>query len=302
MTSAFVERIRAAGVVGAGGAGFPSHIKAASVAEIVIGNGAECEPLLHKDLALMMREPDSVIEGMRILMASTGAGRGILGVKRKYQEKLGGLTAAAAREGITVHFLGDFYPTGDEYVLAYEATKRVIPPQGIPLDVGVVVNNVETLRNLRNAAEGRPVITKYVTVAGAVRNPSTFEVPIGLSFAEAVDAAGGPSVDEVAVFVSGIMMGQLTRDLTQPVTKTCAGLVVLPAGHRLVTRKTLPESAMHRIGKSACDQCSYCTEFCPRYLLGYDVQPHKVMRSLAFTATGDDIWDQSAQLCCACGL
>jgi Na+-translocating ferredoxin:NAD+ oxidoreductase RnfC subunit len=158
------------------------------------------------------------------------------------------------------------------------------------------------LRNLRNAAEGRPVITKYVTVAGAVRNPSTFEVPIGLSFAEAVDAAGGPSVDEVAVFVSGTMMGHLTRDLTQVVTKTCAGLVVLPVGHRLVTRKTLPESAMHRIGKSACDQCSYCTEFCPRYLLGYDVQPHKVMRSLAFTATGEDIWNQSAQLCCACGL
>jgi Na+-translocating ferredoxin:NAD+ oxidoreductase RnfC subunit len=90
--------------------------------------------------------------------------------------------------------------------------------------------------------------------------------------------------------------------LSSPITKTCAGLVVLPLEHRLVKRKSLPEKFMHRIGKSACDQCSYCTEFCPRYMLGYDVQPHKVMRSLGFTSTGEAIWNQYAQLCCACGL
>jgi Na+-translocating ferredoxin:NAD+ oxidoreductase RnfC subunit len=87
-----------------------------------------------------------------------------------------------------------------------------------------------------------------------------------------------------------------------PITKTCAGLIVLPVNHTLVQRKSLPTERMHSIGKSACDQCSYCTELCPRYTLGYDVQPHKVMRSLSFTATGEDIWNQFAQLCCACGL
>ena len=199
-------------------------------------------------------------------------------------------------------FLGDFYPTGDEYVLVYEATRRLIPPRGIPLNVGVVVSNVETLRNMSRAADGVPVTSKYVTVAGAVRNPVTLEVPIGTPFSDLIDAAGGPHEGGVAGFAGGVMMGTLTADFTQPVTKTCAGLILLPLAHRLVARRGLKPEAMHRVGKSACDQCSYCTELCPRYLLGYDVQPHKVMRSLSFTATGDGIWNQYADLCCSCGL
>jgi Na+-translocating ferredoxin:NAD+ oxidoreductase RnfC subunit len=98
------------------------------------------------------------------------------------------------------------------------------------------------------------------------------------------------------------MMGTLSFDLDEVVTKTTGGLIVLPRDHYLITRKERPIAAMHRIGKSACDQCSYCTEFCPRYLLGYEVMPHKVMRSLGFTASGAELWNQSAELCCACGL
>jgi Na+-translocating ferredoxin:NAD+ oxidoreductase RnfC subunit len=104
------------------------------------------------------------------------------------------------------------------------------------------------------------------------------------------------------MFVSGLMMGTLSFDLDGVVTKTTAGLIVLPRSHNLVVRKSLPLESMNRIGKSACDQCSYCTEFCPRYLLGYEVQPHKVMRSLGFSLTGADNWNQWAELCCACGL
>lgn len=302
VSQTFSDSARNAGVVGAGGAGFPSHIKTASTVEFVIGNGAECEPLLHKDLELMIREPEPVVEGIVLLMKSTGAKHGYIGIKRKYEEKLQALSSGLERAGIKTHWLSDFYPTGDEYVLVYETTRRLIPPKGIPLNVGVVVNNVETLRNLFLATKGVPVTTKYVTVAGAVKTPATFEVPIGASYAHLLAAAGGATSDEFAIFVGGIMMGKLETDMTQPVTKTCAGLVVLPTSHRLIERKSLPVDSMHRIGKSACDQCSYCTEFCPRYLLGYDVQPHKVMRSLSFTATGEQIWNQWADLCCACGL
>jgi Na+-translocating ferredoxin:NAD+ oxidoreductase RnfC subunit len=184
----------------------------------------------------------------------------------------------------------------------YEATGRLIPPQGLPLDVGIVVNNVETLYNISAAAEGTPVIEKFITVSGAVNNPITFVAPVGLSYRDAIEIAGGASVESFAVFVSGIMMGKLEFDFDLPITKTCAGLIVLPLDHTLVQRKSLPVERMHSIGKSACDQCSYCTELCPRYTLGYDVQPHKVMRSLSFTATGEDIWNQYAQLCCGCGL
>jgi Na+-translocating ferredoxin:NAD+ oxidoreductase RnfC subunit len=297
-----VDQIRNAGVVGCGGAGFPTHIKADSKVEYVVANGAECEPLLHKDLELMMREPEAVVKGMKLLMSATGAKNGIIGVKKKYEEKLEKLKVALHGTDIKLYFLGDFYPTGDEYVLVYETTNRVIPPQGIPLDVGVIVNNVETLRNLYLSAQGSPFTTKYISIAGAVVHPSTFEVPIGISFADVIHAAGGTTVSDFAVFAGGIMMGRLETDLTLPVVKFCAGLIVLPKNHRLIQRKSLFMSSMLQIGKSACDQCNYCTELCPRYLLGYDVQPHKVMRSLSFTATGEDIWNQWAQLCCACGL
>lgn len=97
-------------------------------------------------------------------------------------------------------------------------------------------------------------------------------------------------------------MGALTLNPDEVVTKTTAGLIVLPKDHLLIQRKNQPEKNWHRIGKSACDQCSYCTEFCPRYLLGYDVQPHKVMRTLGFTTGGGAMWNKLAELCCACGL
>lgn len=289
-------------MIGCGGAGFPTHIKASAQTDTVLANGAECEPLLHKDIELMQHDPEAVAEGLSQLMFLTGAKRGIVGVKKKHEDRLERFRSTLGRSMIEMQWLEDFYPTGDEYVLVYETTGRLIPPQGIPLDVNVVVNNVETLRNIYYASQGIPVTTKYVTIAGAVKNPLTMLAPIGASFSDIIKAAGGATVKDYAIFISGLMMGQLTRDTELPITKTCAGIVVLPLDHRLVQRKMLPEEAMHRIGKSACDQCSYCTEFCPRYMLGYDVQPHKVMRSLGFTATGEAIWNQWAQLCCACGL
>lgn len=296
------ERIRDAGVVGAGGAGFPAHVKAASSVEYVIANGAECEPLLHKDFELMVHYPERVVDGVRLLMEATGARQGIIGVKEKNRRAVEAIESSIGDDRIRIHTLGDFYPSGDEYILVYEATGRLIPPQGIPLEVGIVVNNVETLYNISAAAEGLPVVEKFITVAGAVNDPVTFVAPLGLSYRDAIEVAGGASVPDFAVFVSGIMMGKLEFNLDLPITKTCAGLIVLPTDHTQVARKSKPVEAMHRIGKSACDQCSYCTELCPRYTLGYDVQPHKVMRSLSFTATGEDIWNQFAVLCCGCGL
>jgi Na+-translocating ferredoxin:NAD+ oxidoreductase RnfC subunit len=296
------DKIRAAGVVGAGGAGFPAHVKAGSLVDCVIANGAECEPLIHKDFEMMVHHAGEIVRGVRLLVESTGAKEGIIGVKEKNTPAIKALSAAIYESNIRLHLLGDFYPSGDEYILVYEATKRLIPPQGIPLDVGVVVSNVETLYNIARAAEDHPVTRKFLTVAGAVSHPLSFSAPVGMSYKDAIDCAGGASVPDFAVFVGGVMMGKLETRLDLPVTKTTAGLVVLPTDHTLVRRKSQPEPAMHRIGKSACDQCTYCTELCPRYLLGYDLQPHKVMRSLGFTQTGENIWNQYAQLCCACGL
>ena len=295
-------RLRECGVVGAGGAGFPTSVKAKAEVEFVLANGAECEPLLHKDVELMQHFPAEIVAGMDLMMEATKAKRGKFGVKEKNARAVEAVRARLSPDRTDLVLLGDFYPSGDEFELVYTATGRLIPAAGIPLQVGCVVNNVETLYNVHQAGKSEPVVRKFVSVAGAVREPKTVWAPVGMAFRDLIELAGGATAAEIGVFVSGIMMGRLTFDLDDIVTKTMAGLIVLPRDHYLVQRKERPLEAMHRIGKSACDQCSYCTEFCPRYLLGYDVQPHKVMRSLGFTLAGSGLWNQSAELCCACGL
>ena len=296
------QKLRECGVVGAGGAGFPTYVKAQSQVEYVIANGAECEPLIHKDAELMKHFPAEILAGMNSMMDATGAKSGKFGVKTKNAEALEALQRNLKSDRIEFVTLGDFYPSGDEYELVYAATGRLIPPAGIPLQVGSVVNNVETLYNVHLAEQGAPVTRKFLSVCGAVKEPKSFWAPVGTPFRDLLALAGGATVNDFGVFVSGIMMGTLTFDLDDVLTKTTGGLIVLPRDHYLITRRTRPQPEMNRIGKSACDQCSYCTEFCPRYLLGYEVQPHKVMRSLGFTMTGGDIWNQWAELCCACGL
>src|SRR5271165_5647051 len=296
------EKLREHGVVGAGGAGFPTYVKAQSQVEFVIANGAECEPLIHKDAELMKHFPREILSGMASMMESVGAKRGKFGVKTKNQESLAALKGALKTSSIEFVMLGDFYPSGDEYELVYTATGRLIPAAGIPLQVGCVVNNVETLYNVHLAEQGTPVTEKFLSVCGAVKQPKSFWAPVGTPFRDLIALAGGATAADFGIFVSGIMMGTLTFDLDDVVTKTTGGLIVLPRDHYLMGRKTRSQQEMNHIGKSACDQCSYCTEFCPRYLLGYDVQPHKVMRSLGFTTTGSEIWNQWSELCCACGL
>lgn len=297
-----IEQTRKAGVVGAGGGGFPAHVKFAAKAEIVIGNGAECEPLLHKDAAVIEHRAREVVRGMELVMDQVGAREGVLGIKEKKKAVVAAAQDACAGSRVRVHLLGDYYPAGDEYDLVFAVTGKLIPPQGLPLQVGAVVSNVETLAQVAAAAEGRPVTHKMVTIAGAVANPSTFEVPIGASYRDLIDAAGGATCESPVLQIGGMMMGRTSESLDVPITKTDAGAIVLPREHKTIDRKLRPKEAQARIGRSACDQCRYCTEFCPRFLLGYAVEPHQVMRGLGFTSAGSSQWNPWASLCCSCGL
>ena len=296
------DKVRLAGVVGAGGGGFPAHVKLAAKAEIIIANGAECEPLLHKDAAVMEHMAPQVVRGVELAMEAVGAKEGVIGIKAKKKHAVEAIEAACKGTRVRIHPLGDYYPAGDEYDLVHSVMGRLIPPQGIPLQVGAVVNNVETLVNIAAAAEGRPVTHKTITIAGAVREPVSLTVPIGTSYRAIIEAAGGLTTDEPILCLGGLMMGKTSTDLDTPVTKTDTGAIVLPLSHHVIQRKLKPAQVQASIGKSACDQCRYCTEFCPRYLLGYAVEPHQVMRSLAFTATGKEYWNEWAALCCSCGL
>ena len=297
-----VEQVKAAGVVGAGGGGFPAHVKLAAKADTVIANGAECEPLLHKDAVIMEEYAAQVVRGVELVMDAVGAKDGVIGIKGKKKHAVHAVEEACKGSRVRVHLLGDYYPAGDEYDLVYSVTKRLIPPTGIPIQVGVVVNNVETLLNIAAAAEGKPVTHKTLTIAGAVQRPVTLTVPIGTSFRECLGPAGGLTTRDPVLCLGGLMMGQTTDNLDTPITKTSTGVVILPRDHPIIERKLKPATMQAKIGKSACDQCRYCTEYCPRFLLGYAVEPHQVMRSLAFTATGAEYWNQWAALCCSCGL
>jgi Na+-translocating ferredoxin:NAD+ oxidoreductase RnfC subunit len=297
-----VEQVRLAGVVGAGGGGFPTHVKLAGKADTVIANGAECEPLLHKDAAVMEHQAVAMLKGILLAMEAVGAATGVVGIKAKNEHAVAAVEAACKGTAVRVQLLGDYYPAGDEFDLVHEVTGRLIPPGGIPLNVGVVVCNVETFVNVAAAAAGRPVTHKTLTIAGAVREPKTITVPLGTSLRECLAAAGGATVADPVLAIGGMMMGETTDDLDRPVTKTTGGAIVLARDHHVIERKLKPPAVQNAIGKSACDQCRYCTELCPRYLLGYAVEPHQVMRSLAFTATGAAHWNEWAAMCCACGL
>ena len=183
-----------------------------------------------------------------------------------------------AQAALDVFELGDFYPAGDEQVVVYEVMGRVVPEGGIPLMVGAVVSNVESLANIAAAVEGRPVTERWLTVCGEVARPMVTRVPIGVSLAEVIEAAGGTTLSDYQVVVGGPMMGAVAADLAAPVTKTTSGIIVLPVGHNVVSGKVRDLDQVTKIARVACCQCSRCTDLCPRRLLGHGLEPHKIMR------------------------
>src|ERR1035441_9470706 len=185
------DRLLECGVVGAGGAGVPTHVKAASRVGFAVAHGAECEPLIHKDAELMKHFPGEILSATAAMMEATGAGAAKFGIKSKKAEALDALRSQAPPAKIEFVMLGDFSPSGDEFELVYAATGGLIPPAGLPLHVGCVVNNVETLYNVHQAAHGVPVTDKFVSIAGAVNQPKSFWAPIGTPFRELLALAGG---------------------------------------------------------------------------------------------------------------
>jgi Na+-translocating ferredoxin:NAD+ oxidoreductase RnfC subunit len=292
-----LDRIDELGIVGAGGGGFPTAVKFKTQASLLIANAAECEPLLHKDKELLHHHAEPFLRGMQMAMQLVGAREGVVGIKEKYLEIIAALEAAAPA-GIRVVPLPDCYPAGDEFILVHMVTGRVIPPGGLPKDVDTAVANVETLMNI---GLDRPVTHKYLTVAGAVANPVTLRVPVGITIGEVIDAAGGPTVPDFGILLGGVMMAKPAADLNVPVTKTTGGIIVLPAEHALIRRHNAPWMHIAKIGRSACDQCRFCTEFCPRYLLGHPIEPHRAMQSLGF-AEGANSMVAGTLYCCECNL
>lgn len=299
-----VEQVRLSGVVGAGGAGFPTHVKLGAKAEYVIANGAECEPLLRVDQLLMQRRADRVVRGMELAMQATGAKQGVIATKAHYEGAVKALKAALGnRKDITLHLMDSYYPSGDEKSIIYEVTGRVVPSAKLPADVGCVVSNVATLCNIADAAEGRPVVDKDVTVGGDVPHPLTVTVPVGTPMREVLALSGFTGTKEdYALIVGGPCMGKLEGDWDAPVTKTTGGLLMLKRTHLLIARRTQSPERLLKIARAVCCQCSQCTQMCPRNALGLHVEPHKAMRAIT-TGNGALLGNgRSVLACSSCGV
>lgn len=300
-----LEQIKDSGIIGAGGAGFPTHAKLTSKADYILMNAAECEPLLRVDQQIMEILPDEIILGFAAAGRLVEAKEAIIGIKGKHvkvinilKERIEVLQLA---DYVKIGQLKDMYPAGDEQVLVYELTGRVVPEAGIPINVGCVVINSETALNIYNASQGKPVTEKYITVAGDVPNRVTVKVPVGTPVIDVLKLSGIEDFTDYAVIDGGPMMGPLKADVGGFITKKNKGFVILKKEHFLIRKKGVTPEQAKRVNKAACAQCRMCTDMCPRYLLGHATSPHKMMRVLGYSL--DDLEGQKVSLLCSqCGL
>lgn len=297
-----IQKIEAAGVVGSGGAGFPTHVKYKTKSETVIVNLAECEPLLRVDQQLAENYAGELIRGLGYAMEAVSAREGIIAVKEKYHKAVDRLRPLL-REGMRIEYLKDIYPAGDEFMTIRMTTGRTVPPGSIPTAIETVVSNVQTLINVANAVEDKPVIHRTITVTGSVKNPATVTVPIGVTYRQLLEKTGNGVNDGDAYIDGGPIMGKMLADLDGSVTKTSGGLVVLPREHTLIKIKTQPMSQIMRIAKTVCEQCQMCTDLCPRNIIGHrDLKPHMTIRAVNYGKMTESQVIKGAMLCSDCGV
>ncbi len=294
--------IQNAGIAGAGGAGFPAYAKLNTNAEVVILNCAECEPLIKVHRQLLANYSEEIISTMSLIAKTLGAREFVVGIKEEYEEAL-----TAVRSEIKdikngrIHLLKEVYPSGDEVILTYDVTEKIVPPGAIPIDVGVIVYNVETVLNIYNAVKlNKNVTHKYVTVAGEVKSPKTFKVPIGTKFSQLIEMCGGKTAQSTALIQGGPMTGRNACE-NDTVTKTTNALLVLPKEHYLISKRNQKITMSVKRALSACCQCKTCTEMCPRNLLGHPINPSDFMRSLTSNVAHTDTL-LNTQYCSQCGL
>lgn len=301
--------IENAGVVGAGGAGFPTHIKMSDKVDTVIINAAECEPLLSADFFILKQAFSVVVNGIKeVLDAIDGEVDAYIALKEHNATKLGLCEHQQISEHIFIKVLPNVYPMGDEVVLVYETVGRIVPPGGIPMMVNTIVMNAETIYNIAEAVSGQKVTHTFLTIAGEEITTTTIKAAIGSLTADVinhyVNKETGKTVDfnNLMIVDGGPMMGRVVDPYTHHITKTTKGLLLLPKDGRVAMLKNAsPERAVKRAGSSCC-QCRMCTDLCPRHMLGYEIEPHKIMRSVAYGRAETSEILLNASICSQCGV
>ena len=229
-TDDYLQKIKDAGIVGVGGAGFPTGIKFSTKIPggYVIANAAECEPILGHNVKFMEEQPEVLVRGMKYIMELTGAKEGYIAIKTKYRKALLALGKACKNEpNISIKILPNMYPAGDERVIVRETLGVILQPGQLPLEANAIISNVETIKHVVNAIEDdKPLIDKDLTVGGRVQNPSIFlDVPIGLPISVFIERAGGYINPHGEIVRGGPFTGRPAQE-DEPINKTTGGLLV----------------------------------------------------------------------------
>lgn len=285
-----LDAVKAAGVVGMGGAGFPTNVKLspknADEIDRIIVNASECEPYLTSDYRRLMEQPEKIIEGLRIVLRLFKGSKGIIAVENNKPEAIKLLREKLGTDSdITVHSMKTKYPEGAERQLIYANTGRYINSKMLPADVGCIVHNVDTIYSIYEAVrEGKPLITRIVTVTGdAIENPCNFKVRTGTSYAELIEAAGGFKGTPAKIISGGPMMGKAIYSLDLPITKSSSAILCL----------SKDEASEYE--PSACIRCGRCVSVCPGR-----VMPNQLAR-LANAGEIDAFIKYNGMECCECG-
>jgi len=256
------KRVAEAGIVGQGGAAFPTSVKLAppkdKTIEAVIINGCECEPYLTRDYRFMVEQPDALISGLKLIMKALSVAKGYIGIEDNKPEAIRILTEKTTSEsGVEVVSLKTKYPQGAEKMLIKAVNGREVPPGKLPLDVGVVIQNIGTAIAIHDAVvNGLPQTTAALTVSGkGIRNPKNLIVHVGTPINEVLEFCGGVTEDAAKVVVGGPMMGVAQYDLTAPIMKATSGIVVLTKNEMKAQEET------------PCLRCGKCIDACPLHLV-----------------------------------
>lgn len=257
-----IKIIEEAGIVGMGGAGFPTNVKLspknADIIDSIIVNGAECEPYLTSDYRRMVEQTDKLVKGLKIVLKIFPDAKGYFGIEDNKPEAIEALLKATENEDrIEVVPLKTKYPQGGERSMIYAVTGRKINSKMLPADVGCIVHNVDTIYAIYNAVyNGKPLIERIVTITGdAVRTPKNFQVRIGTSFRKLIDAAGGFTTEPEKIISGGPMMGFSFFNIDVPVVKGSSSLLAF-----------IKDDVSHE-EPSACIRCGRCAAACPEHLL-----------------------------------
>lgn len=288
--ASFIAAIKESGIVGLGGAGFPTfaklHVEDLERIEFVIINAAECEPYITSDTRTMIDDSESIADGIEALRKYLGAKRFILGIENNKKEAAAKMQELADRtEGLEVHVLPSIYPQGGEKVLVWNTVRRIIPAGKIPIDVGAVVINVTTLAAVgKYLKTGIPLIEKCITVDGsAVREPKNLIVPVGTPIRTVLEAAGGLKTDPAKILYGGPMMGIAVPSQDEPVLKNTNAIIAMGSKEAALPRTT------------ACISCGECIRHCPLRL-----DPRGISRAYKL---GDDrlLRKHCVNICMECG-